>query len=156
MGHGARVAVLVCLLGLAVTGTIWTLARASPEAQVRAAIDSSLAGGGAVELGPLMRKHDASVLVVVCPYTPPLVVEAETGVPVTATSNLTDDALVDLVFASGGQMRSLVTLPTRRYDVCTDLRDHDGVPAFGPAVTLSAREGDAVAGDAEVLVSLVQ
>ncbi len=156
MSRGAWVAVLVCL-GLVVAGvSTWSLTRDSAEAQVRAAVESSLAGGGAVELGPLMRDQDASALVVVCPYMPASTVEADTGIPVTATSNDMNDASVDLVFASGTEVRTTVTLPTRRYDVCSDLGDYDEVPVFGPDVTLSARGGDALAGDAEVLVSLVQ
>lgn len=157
MGRAAWVVALVCLLGVVLAGaSYWFLSRDTLEARVRAAIEASLDGGGEVELGPLLRREDASALVVVCPYTPPAVVAAETGINVTQTSNETDEASVDLVFASGSEVLSTVTLPTRRYDVCTGLGGYDEVPVFGPDVALSAREGDAPSGDAEVLVSLAQ
>lgn len=157
MGRGPRVVALVCLLVVVVAGgTYWFVSRDTSGAQVRAAVEESLDGDGEIELGSLLEEQDASAWVVVCPYMPPAVVEADTGVRVTETSNERDEASVDLVFAAGSEVRSVAALPTRRYDVCSGLGDYEMVPVFGPDAVLSVREGDALSGEAEILISLVQ
>lgn len=155
MGRRAWVVVLVCALGVVAGALSWVLTRDPLEAQVRAAVEDSLEGGREVELGPLMQEQDASSLIVVCPYNPPDAVEADTGIRVGSTSNEMTEASVDLVFASGSEVRDVVMLPTGRYDVCSGLGDYDVTPVFGADVLLSARQGD-TSGDAGVLVSLVQ
>lgn len=156
MGRRAWVVVLVCVLGVIAGAFSWLLTRNPLEAQVRAAVEEALDDGSEVELGPLMREQDASSLVVVCPYNSSHAVEADTGIRVGSTSNEMTEASVDLVFASGSEVRDVVTLPTRRYDVCSGLGDYDVTPVFGADVLLSAQQGDAPSGGAEVLVSLVQ
>lgn len=156
MRRSSWVVVLVCLSVMVAGVVAWSASRDPLRGQVEAIVQASFDGGEPARLGPLMRQQDASALVVVCPYAPLATVAADTGIDVAQTSNERDEASVDLVFASGSEVRGTVTLPTGRYDLCSDLGDYDVVPVFGPNVALSAREGDASTGGAEILVSLVQ